>query len=113
MKVLVLGGGGREHALVRKLKQSANVEELWCAAGNGGIAADATCIACDIGNNAALLSLAERFRPDLTVVGPEVPLVNGATDLFRQRDWPIIGPSRLAARLEGSKVFTKEFLQRH
>jgi phosphoribosylamine--glycine ligase len=113
MKVLVLGGGGREHALVRKLKQSRRVEEIWCAPGNGGISADATCIPINIADNTALVSLAERIGPDLTVVGPEVPLVNGATDLFRQRDWPIIGPSQPAAQLEGSKVFTKQFLQRH
>jgi phosphoribosylamine--glycine ligase len=113
MKILVIGGGGREHALVWKLKQSARVEKIWCAPGNAGIAADAECVAIDAGDVAALVSLAERIAPDLTVVGPELPLVNGISDAFVQRKWPILGPSRQAAQLEGSKVFSKQFLQRH
>lgn len=113
MKVLVIGGGGREHALVWKLKQSASVEKIWCAPGNGGIAEDAECIAVDVGDVAVLVSLAEKIRPDLTVVGPELPLVNGISDAFGQRNWPVIGPSKKAAQLEGSKIFAKEFLQRH
>jgi phosphoribosylamine--glycine ligase len=113
MKILVIGGGGREHALVWKLKQSARVEKIWCAPGNGGIAADAECIAVDASNVAELVALAERIAPDLTVVGPELPLVNGISDAFAQRGWPIVGPSRQAAQLEGSKIFSKEFLLRH
>jgi len=113
MKILVIGGGGREHALVWKLKQSARVEKIWCAPGNGGIAADAECIAVDASDVADLVALAERLGPDLTVVGPELPLVNGISDAFAQRDWPIVGPSRQAAQLEGSKIFSKEFLLRH
>ena len=113
MKILVLGGGGREHALVWKLKQSPRVEKIWCAPGNGGIAADAECVAVDAGDVAAVVALAEKIQPDLTVVGPELPLVNGLTDAFRQRNWAVVGPSQQAAQLEGSKVFSKEFLQRH
>jgi phosphoribosylamine---glycine ligase len=113
MKILVIGGGGREHALVWKLKQSARVENIWCAPGNGGIAECAECIAVDAGNVAALVPLAEKITPDLTVVGPELPLVNGISDAFKQRNWAIVGPSRQAAQLEGSKVFSKEFLLRH
>ncbi len=113
MKILVIGGGGREHALVWKLKQSTAVEKIWCAPGNGGIAADAECVAVDAGDVAALVALAEKLGPDLTVVGPELPLVNGISDAFAQRNWPIVGPSRKAAQLEGSKIFSKEFLLRH
>jgi len=113
MKVLVIGGGGREHALVWKLKQSARVEKIWCAPGNGGIAAEAECVAADPGDVTALVALAEKIGPDLTIVGPEMPLVNGIVDAFAQRSWPIVGPLQQAARLEGSKIFSKEFLQRH
>jgi phosphoribosylamine---glycine ligase len=113
MKVLVIGGGGREHALVWKLKQSARVEKIWCVPGNGGIAAEAECVAGDAGDVAALVSLAEKLRPDLTVVGPELPLVNGIGDAFRAKSLAIVAPSQNAAQLEGSKIFAKEFLQRH
>ncbi len=113
MKVLVLGGGGREHALVWKLKESPRVEKIWCAPGNGGIAAEAECVPIDAGDVAAIVALAEKIHPDLTIVGPELPLVNGLTDAFRQRNWAIVGPSQHAAQLEGSKVFSKEFLKRH
>jgi phosphoribosylamine---glycine ligase len=113
MKILVIGGGGREHALVWKLRQSARVAKIWCAPGNGGIAAEAECVAIDPGDVAALVALAERIQPDLTVIGPELPLVNGAVDTFVSRKWPIVGPSQQAAQLEGSKIFSKKFLLRH
>lgn len=113
MKILVIGGGGREHALVWKLKQSPRVERVWCAPGNGGISKDAECVPVDVGDVAALVALAEKLRPDLTVVGPEQPLVNGISDVFAERGWPIVGPSKLASQLEGSKIFSKEFLVRH
>src|SRR6266436_4223598 len=113
MKILVIGGGGREHALVWKLSQSPRVEKIWCAPGNGGIASEAECVAVDAGDVAAILALAEKIQPDLTIVGPELPLVNGLTDAFRQRNWAIVGPSQQAAQLEGSKIFSKEFLERH
>jgi phosphoribosylamine---glycine ligase len=113
MKVLVIGGGGREHALVWKLRQSERVEKIWCAPGNGGIAAEAECVAIDAGDVPALVALAERIQPDLTVVGPELPLVNGVVDAFVSRKSSIVGPSQQAAQLEGSKIFSKEFLIRH
>src|SRR5438093_8514381 len=113
MKILVLGGGGREHALVWKLRESPRVEKIWCAPGNGGIAAEAECVAVDAGDVSAIIALARKIEPHLTIVGPEVPLVNGLTDAFRQRNWAIVGPSKQAAQLEGSKIFSKEFMARH
>jgi phosphoribosylamine---glycine ligase len=113
MKILVVGGGGREHALVWRLKISANVEKLWCAPGNGGIGSEAECVPVDVGDVAALTALAEKLQPDLTVIGPELPLVHGIGDVFRARKWPIVAPSLQAAKLEGSKIFSKEFLERH
>lgn len=113
MKVLVIGGGGREHALVWKLRESPRVEKIWCAPGNGGIAAEAECVAIDAGDVPGLVAFAEKNRPDLTVVGPELPLVNGISDALRARNLPVVGPSQLAAQLEGSKIFSKEFLLRH
>jgi phosphoribosylamine--glycine ligase len=113
MKILVIGGGGREHALVWKLSQSPRVEKIWCAPGNGGIASEAECVPVDAGDVSALVALAEKIQPDLTIVGPELPLVNGLTDAFRRRNWAVVGPSQQAAQLEGSKVFSKEFLARH
>ncbi|HEV2299263.1 MAG TPA: phosphoribosylamine--glycine ligase [Candidatus Acidoferrales bacterium] len=113
MKVLIIGGGGREHALAWKLRQSANVEHLWCAPGNGGISEDAECVEANLSDVAALANLAEKLKADLTVVGPEQPLVLGVGDEFAKRGLRLVGPSREAARLEGSKVFAKEFMQRH
>ena len=113
MKVLVIGGGGREHALVWKLGESPRTEKIWCAPGNGGISAEAECLAIEAGDLTRLLAFAEKARPDLTVVGPELPLVNGVADLFRARNLPVVGPSQIAAQLEGSKIFSKEFLVRH
>jgi len=113
LKVLVIGGGGREHALVWKLGESRRTEKIWCAPGNGGIAAEADCVAIEAGDVTALVAFAEKMRPDLTVVGPELPLVDGVADAFRARNLPVVGPSQLAAQLEGSKIFAKEFLIRH
>ncbi|HKM65822.1 MAG TPA: phosphoribosylamine--glycine ligase [Candidatus Acidoferrum sp.] len=113
MKILVIGGGGREHALVWKLGQSSGVEKVWCAPGNGGIAGEAECVPVEAGDVAGLVALAERFKPDLTVVGPELPLVNGLVNAFVERKWAVVGPDKNAAQLEGSKIFAKEFLQRH
>lgn len=112
MKILIIGGGGREHALAWKLRQSPQVEHIWCAPGNGGISEDAECIEANLGDIAALANLAEKLKADLTVVGPEQPLVLGIADEFAKRGLPIVGPSREAARLEGSKVFAKEFMKR-
>ncbi len=113
MKVLILGGGGREHALVWKLRQSPRIQQLYCAPGNGGIADDAECLPVDLKNLDAIVDLATRLKPDLTVVGPELPLTLGVVDEFTRRGWPVFGPTQAAARLESSKSFAKEFLQRH
>src|ERR1700683_4173839 len=113
MKVLVLGSGGREHAMVWKLQQSPRITKLYCAPGNGGIAADAECVAADLKDVSSVVQLANRLAPDLTVVGPELPLTLGIVDEFQRRGWPVFGPARAAARLESSKSFAKEFMQRH
>jgi phosphoribosylamine--glycine ligase len=113
MKVLVLGSGGREHALVWKLRQSSRVDALYCAPGNGGIADEAECLPVDLKSLDSIGALATRLKPDLTVVGPELPLTLGVVDEFNRRGWPVFGPTKAAARLEASKSFTKEFLQRH
>ncbi|HUM04846.1 MAG TPA: phosphoribosylamine--glycine ligase [Terriglobales bacterium] len=113
MKVLVIGSGGREHALVWKLRQSPRVTELYCAPGNGGIAEEAECIGVDVKSLDALVALANQIQPDLTVVGPELPLMLGVVDEFSRRGWRTFGPTKAAARLETSKSFAKEFLQRH
>ena len=113
MKVLVIGGGGREHALVWKLRESPRVEKVWCAPGNGGIAEDAICLPVEATDVDGLVALAERLRPDLTVIGPELPLVSGLSDALRMRNLAVVGPSQIAAQLEGSKIFAKQFLARH
>ena len=113
MKVLVIGGGGREHALVWKLRESQRVEKIWCAPGNGGIADDATCLPVEAGDAQGLVAIAEKLRPDLIVIGPELPLVNGVGDALRTRNLAVVGPSQVAAQLEGSKIFAKNFLLRH
>jgi len=113
MKVLVIGGGGREHALVWKLAQSPRVSKVVCVPGNGGIALDADCLPADVKSLDSLVEVASKLQPDLTVVGPELPLTLGVVDEFERRGWPIFGPSRAAARLESSKSFAKEFMQRH
>jgi phosphoribosylamine--glycine ligase len=113
MKVLVLGGGGREHALIWKLRQSARISQLYCAPGNAGIAGEAECLAADLKSLESITALATRLQPDLTVVGPELPLTLGVVDEFTRRSWPAFGPTKAAAQLESSKSFAKEFLQRH
>ena len=113
MKVLVIGSGGREHALVWKLRQSPRVSEIYCAPGNGGIADEAECLPADVKNLDSLLALAHQVRPDLTVVGPELPLQLGVVDELTRRGFRVFGPTKAAARLESSKSFAKEFLQRH
>src|SRR5438477_10891202 len=112
MRILVLGGGGREHALIWKLRQSTRVTEIFCAPGNAGIARDASCIPADLKSVDELVQLAHRLEPDLTVVGPELPLTLGVVDEFERRGLAIFGPSQKAAHLEGSKAFAKEFMQR-
>jgi len=113
MKVLVIGSGGREHALVWKLRQSPRVSHVYCAPGNGGICEEAECVAADIKSLPSLISVAAQLQPDLTVIGPELPLTLGVVDEFNRRGWRIFGPSQAAAQLEASKSFAKQFLQRH
>ena len=113
MKVLVVGSGGREHALSWKLGQSASVEQVYCVPGNAGMATEFSCLPADVTSNAEVASLAESLAVDLTVIGPEAPLAAGIVDEFRSRRLPIVGPSARGAQLEGSKTFAKEFMQRH
>src|SRR5437762_238028 len=113
MKVLVIGSGGREHALVWKLRQSPRVQQVYCIPGNGGICAEAECVAADVRSLDSLLEAAHRIQPDLTVVGPEGPLSMGVVDEFQRRGLRIFGPKAAAARLESSKSFAKEFMFRH
>src|ERR1035441_2756366 len=113
MRLLVLGSGGREHALAWKLHESQRMEELYCAPGNAGIAQEAECIPVDLSQTKAVVALAKKLHADLTIVGPEAPLVAGIVDEFEKEGLAIIGPSKAASRLEGSKVFSKEFMRRH
>lgn len=113
MKVLVLGSGGREHAIVWKLRQSASVKEVFCAPGNAGICEEAECVFADLKSVDSLAQVASKIQPDLTVVGPELPLSLGVVEEFQRRGFRIFGPTSGAARLESSKIFAKEFMQRH
>ncbi|MEZ6196226.1 MAG: phosphoribosylamine--glycine ligase [Planctomycetota bacterium] len=113
MKILVVGSGGREHALVWKLKQSRHDPELHCAPGNAGIADLAHCVDIDVSDLPALRDYARRAKIDLTIVGPEVPLCAGIVDLFKKEGLRIFGPDALAARLEGDKAWAKDVLARH
>jgi phosphoribosylamine--glycine ligase len=110
MRVLVVGGGGREHALVHAFAQSPLADRIFCAPGNAGTADEADNIPIAADDLPGLLDFASREQVDLTVVGPEAPLVAGITDLFEEHDLAVFGPNREAARLEGSKVFAKEIM---
>ena len=111
MKVLVIGGGGREHALVWKISQSAKVKKIYCAPGSAAIGELAECVAIGPEQIKKLADFAAKEKIDLTVVGPELPLTLGITDLFEERGLRIFGPNREAAQLEGSKAFAKEILR--
>ncbi len=113
MKVLVIGSGGREHSLVWKLKQSPQVERIFCAPGNAGIGNIAKCIDIEPEDIQNLALLAQEAHISLTVVGPEVPLISGIVDEFESRKLKIFGPTKNAAMIEGSKALTKEFMLRH
>ena len=113
-KTLVIGSGGREHAIVWALRHTAGEEvEVFCAPGNAGIAEDAQLVHIAADRYEQLADFAQAQRIDLTFVGPEAPLAGGIVDLFEARGLPIVGPTRAAARLEGSKIFAKEFMARH
>ncbi|MEN6567043.1 MAG: phosphoribosylamine--glycine ligase [Veillonellales bacterium] len=113
MRILVIGGGGREHTLVWKLADSPRVEKIYCVPGNPGIGQIAECVNLDIGDNDALVRFAQNERIDLTVVGPELPLANGIVDVFAAHNLRIFGPDRQAARIEGSKSFAKELMEKY
>ena len=114
MNVLIIGSGGREHALAWKVAQDARVKKVFVAPGNAGTATEAKCenVAIDVLNIEALADFAAQ-NVQLTIVGPEAPLVKGVVDLFRSRGLDCFGPTAAAAQLEGSKAFTKDFLARH
>ncbi|HEY3704990.1 MAG TPA: phosphoribosylamine--glycine ligase [Terracidiphilus sp.] len=113
MKVLILGSGGREHALAWAVSRSARVTEIVCAPGNGGIAQIARCVFANLNSLDSMLSVIEAEQPGLTIVGPELPLALGIVDALQSRGFRAFGPSREAAMLETSKGFAKRFLQRH
>jgi phosphoribosylamine--glycine ligase len=113
VRILVLGSGGREHALVWRLQRDPAVAEVIAAPGNPGMAAICRCLPVGLSSPAAVLALAIQERIDLTVVGPEAPLEQGLADLFRERGAPILGPSRRGAALECSKAYAKQFMSRH
>ncbi|MDP6765383.1 MAG: phosphoribosylamine--glycine ligase, partial [SAR324 cluster bacterium] len=112
MKILVIGGGGREHALVWKLNQSAHVEKIFCAPGNPGISETAECVPIAVNQVDQLAEYAESQKIDLTVVGPEEPLVLGVVDEFKKHGLKIYGPDRQSAKLEGSKAYAKSVMKR-
>jgi phosphoribosylamine--glycine ligase len=112
MNILVIGSGGREHALCWKIKQSPKVKRLYCAPGNGGISGIAECVDIKVDDVELLLQFALRKQIDLTIVGPELSLIAGIVDAFASKGLKIFGPSKAAAALEGSKVFAKEFMGR-
>ena len=121
MKILVIGGGGREHALVWKLAQSRHASRMWCAPGNAGIGmerlasngAAAECINISAEDLQKLLAFAKEQKPDLTVVGPDNPLAMGIVDLFETKGLRIWGPNRRAAQFEASKAFAQQFMEKH
>ena len=113
MKVMVIGSGAREHALAWKLRESQHVDELYAAPGNAGTAAIARNLDIPATNLEALAEAAGQHGIDLTVVGPEAPLASGIVDLFQTRHLPVLGPTRAAAQIEASKVFSKELMQKY
>src|SRR5687767_10755018 len=113
MKVLVVGGGGREHALCWKIAQSPLVTKIWCAPGNAGIAAVAECLDIPANDVEGLRNFAREQRVDLTVVGPEEPLCLGIADRFREQGLRILGPEQSAAQIECSKAYAREVCKRH
>lgn len=113
MKVLVVGGGGREHALVRKIKESKKVDEIFCTPGNGGISYDAKCFDVAATDIDGVVNLAKEIKADLVVVAPDDPLVAGMVDALNEAGFKTFGPRANAAIIEGSKVFSKELMQKY
>jgi phosphoribosylamine--glycine ligase len=113
LSVLVVGSGGREHALIWKLRQSRRVDKIYCAPGNGGIGLQAKCVNIEPSDTKGLMEFVQRNQIDLTVVGPEDPLASGIADEFQRRKLRIFGPEKKAAQIEASKVFAKQFMQKY
>jgi phosphoribosylamine--glycine ligase len=113
MKILVIGSGGREHTIVWKLAQSDCVDKIFCAPGNAGILKNAECVDINVSEIEKLADFAESNKIDLTIVGPEVPLCEGLTDVFLKRNLKVFGPASKAAQLEGSKSFSKDFMNKY
>ncbi|MCY6960485.1 phosphoribosylamine--glycine ligase [Clostridium brassicae] len=113
MKILVVGSGGREHAIVWKVSQSSLVDKIYCAPGNGGTEVEDKCENVNISDIKELAKFAKEKEIDLTIVGPEVPLVEGIVDVFKENNLKIFGPSKKAAALEGSKIYSKDFMKKY
>ena len=113
MKILIVGGGGREHAIAWKLSKEDNVKKIYCAPGNAGISKVAQCLNINDNDIENLVKFAKENNIDLTIVGPEVPLVNGIVDEFEKEGLKIFGPNKECSTFEGSKAFSKEFMVRH
>jgi phosphoribosylamine--glycine ligase len=113
MNILVIGSGGREHALTWKLRESQDSEDIFCAPGNTGIGQEAECLSLDLSRPQQIAELAGDIHAGLTVVGPEAPLVAGVADACERAGLALVGPTKAAARLEGSKIFAKQFMQRY
>src|SRR5688572_33137050 len=113
MKVLVVGNGGREHALVWKIRQSPLVGDVFCAPGNAGIAALADCVPIDTSNIVEVADFAQTVKADFTVVGPDLPMVLGMADESTKRGLSVLCPSRAAAELEGSKAYAHAFMEKN
>src|SRR4051812_47313517 len=113
MKILVVGGGGREHAICQKVRESNLVSEVFCAPGNAGIEADAILVPIQETDFSNLIDFAQREKIDLTIVGPEVPLAAGIVDEFEAAGLKIFGPRRNAAIIEGSKSFAKDLMKKY
>ena len=113
MKVLVIGGGGREHAIVHTLKKSPKVDYIWCAPGNGGIAAEAECVAIKATDIDGMVAFAKEHKPDLVMVAPDDPLALGMVDALEAAGIRAFGPRKNAAIIEGSKVFSKDLMKKY
>ena len=113
MKLLVVGGGGREHAIIKKLKENPEVEKIYALPGNGGIAADAECVPIGAKDIPAIVAFAVEQQVDYAVVAPDDPLVLGAVDALNEKGIPCFGPRAAAAQIEGSKVFAKDLMKKY
>ena len=113
MKVLVIGGGGREHAIVHTLKKSPKVDHIWCAPGNGGIAAEAECVPIKATDIDGMVAFAKEHKPDLVMVAPDDPLALGMVDALEAAGIRAFGPRKNAAIIEGSKSFAKDLMQKY